>query len=261
MTQQNNSILIQPIPALKDNYIWVVINTEQRQAFIVDPGEATPVINYLQQNKLTLSAIFITHHHWDHTNGLADLIKKYEVPIFASKLSEVFGITHFVDENGQVKIDGFPEFSVIEIPGHTLDHIAFYSPGILFCGDTLFAAGCGRIFEGTAKQLYHSLQKLTKLPNDTQIYCGHEYTLKNLLFAQIVEPSNEKIFQRIQKVQELQNQNKPSLPSLISEEKETNPFFRCDSQEIIQQVEKFAEQKLNHPVDVFSALRNWKNQY
>lgn len=255
-------ITIHAIPALKDNYIWIVVNTKMQCALIVDPGDASPVISYLKQHQLELCGILITHHHWDHVNGVADLRKQFNVPVYGSVRNQFNELTHRVDEGDEVLInDSFPAWRVIAIPGHTLDHIAYIADDIVFCGDTLFAAGCGRIFEGTAEQLYASLQKLAHLSDDTKVYCAHEYTLNNLYFAQTVEPNNQYIIQRIDRISALREKNIPSIPSILLEEKQTNPFLRCTSTEIIQHVERHTKRALKDPVDVFTALREWKNTF
>jgi hydroxyacylglutathione hydrolase len=252
-------ISMHAIPALKDNYIWAIVNETYQTALIVDPGDAEPVLQYLQHHHLTLAGILITHHHWDHSNGLASLIKKIPVPVIGSIHSPLSGLTKQVGEGLFSMSSHFPDFQGILIPGHTLDHIAYYMQDALFCGDTLFAGGCGRLFEGTAKQLYTSLQTLSKLPLHTQIHCGHEYTLDNLRFAQLVEPNNQAIVQRIKNVSTLRKQGHPSLPSFLYEEIETNPFLRCEVPDIIEHVEAYAQCRLNHPVEVFRVLREWKN--
>ena len=253
--------MIVPLAILKDNYVWIIINKTQKCAIIIDPGEAKPIKDFLHRYQLTLRGILITHHHWDHTNGLADLINDYAVPVFGFIGSNIVYITDRVSENDIFKInDFFPPFQVIEIPGHTLDHIAYYSLDALFCGDTLFAGGCGRLFEGTAQQLYSSLLKLRALPDNTKIYCAHEYTLSNLKFASIAEPNNQKIMERIQSIKGLREKNIPSLPSILSEEKSTNPFLRCHTAEIIKAVSQYIGHPLHHPVEVFSGLRQWKNE-
>ncbi len=251
-----------PVPALKDNYIWVVINPEKQCALVVDPGDATPVISFLKQHQLELSGILVTHHHWDHVNGVAGLLHHQRVPVYGSVSSQCPEITHRVDEGDRVFVnDCFPVWEVFNIPGHTLDHIAYFANKTLFCGDTLFAAGCGRLFEGTAGQLYTSLQKLAGLPDDTKVCCAHEYTLDNLQFALAVEPGNQQIIQRTTQVQALRENNHPSLPSLLSEEKRTNPFLRCEIPEVIHSAERQAHATLSNPVDVFAVLRRWKNAF
>src|SRR5579863_6235973 len=212
-------IRIIPIPILKDNYVWTILDTQQNTALIVDPGDAIPVQYFLQQQNITLQGILITHHHWDHTNGIVALKKMYDMPVYGPTKEKIAGLTTLVNEHDTINIAAFPHFQIIAIPGHTLGHVAYYANEILFCGDTLFAAGCGRLFEGTAAQMYDSLQKIAALPDTTKIYCAHEYTLNNLRFAELVEPGNKKINERIKQVTEIRDKNLPSLPSLLSEEK------------------------------------------
>jgi hydroxyacylglutathione hydrolase len=252
--------MIKPILALKDNYIWAIINEAQQSVVIVDPGDAQPVLQFLSANHLSLEAIFITHHHWDHTNGIADLKSIYDVPVFASAKEKIHAATFPLNDNDEFGTAAY-HFKVLAIPGHTLGHIAYYSPGIVFTGDTLFAAGCGKLFEGTAEQMHHSLLKLAALPDDTQVYCGHEYTLNNLHFANTVDPSNQSIVERISKVKEMRDQNLPSLPSTIAEEKATNVFLRCDQPAIIHAAEKYIGHTLHDPVEVFASLRKWKDTW
>ncbi|MEI6095333.1 MAG: hydroxyacylglutathione hydrolase [Gammaproteobacteria bacterium] len=250
------------IAALTDNYIWAINNPKHQCALMVDPGDAKPVIAYLEQHQLKLKGILITHHHWDHVNGVADLIQYCPVPVYGPKQSQFSELTQRLDEGEHGFIhDYFPNFQVLSIPGHTLDHIAYYADNSLFCGDTLFAGGCGRLFEGTPEQLYTSLQKIAALPDTTKLYCAHEYTLNNLRFAQRVEPSNQNILNRIHQVQILREQGLPSVPSLLIEEKQTNPFLRCALPEIAQQAEHYMNQPLLNPVEVFTALRTWKNNF
>ena len=253
---------ITAIAALTDNYIWAGNNPKHQCTLIVDPGDAKPVIAYLEQHQLQLKGILITHHHWDHVNGVADLIQYCQVPVYGSLQSQFSELTHRLDEREHRFIhDYFPNFQVIAIPGHTLDHIAYYADNSLFCGDTLFAGGCGRLFEGTPEQLYTSLQKIAALPDTTKLYCAHEYTLNNLRFAQRVEPSNQNILNRIHQVQILREQGLPSVPSHLIEEKQTNPFLRCALSEITQQAEHYMNQPLRNPLEVFTALRTWKNNF
>jgi hydroxyacylglutathione hydrolase len=255
------NISISAIPALTDNYIWVIRNSKKHCALVVDPGEAPPVITYLERHQLKLSGILITHHHWDHVNGVADLLHYSPVAVYGPMHSKFSGLTQRLGEGEDGFISRyFPNYTVLAIPGHTLDHIAYCADNHIFCGDTLFGGGCGRLFEGTPEQLYGSLQKIAALPDSTKIYCAHEYTLENLRFALQVEPSNKEIIQRIQRVQRLREQGNPSLPSNLFEEKQTNPFLRCDVPEIIQQVTRYAGRSLVNPVSVFTALRTWKNE-
>lgn len=256
----NDSLKIIGIPALKDNYIWTIINNHQ-QALIIDPGEAKPIMDFLKDTHTTLSGILVTHHHWDHTNGIKEIVKQFPVPVFGLIQENIPDVTHSLNDGNLVSLPLFPEFKCIAIPGHTLGHTAYHTKDILFTGDTLFGAGCGRLFEGTAEQLYHSLQKITALPDHTRVYCGHEYTLSNLKFAKTIEPENNEIDIRMANITKLRNQNQPSLPSTIHDEKLTNPFLRCTSLEIINNVEKFANQRLHTPIEVFTWLRKWKDTF
>lgn len=255
---------IHPIPILKDNYVWTIIDPEKNSALIVDPGESENVDTFLKQNKLQLKGILITHKHWDHTNGVNSLKKSHDVPVFGPMFDDLDMLTFSLKENDVIneKNTEFPiSLTVLDIPAHTLGHISYYGEEMLFSGDTLFAAGCGRVFEGTYEQMYSSLQKLAELPKNTKVYCGHEYTANNLRFAQIVEPSNQKIVARLDQVNELRQQGLPSLPALLSEELATNPFLRCENQEIIQNVSKFAKRTLEGPIEVFTYLRKWKDNF
>jgi len=253
---------IHPIPILKDNYVWVLMDDKEHTAIIIDPGDAKPVIAFLKQHHLSLLAILITHHHWDHTNGIADILREYPAPVYGPAHENIVEMTHALHDNETFQIPGFPHaITAIDIPGHTAGHIAYHVENALFCGDTLFAAGCGRLFEGTPAQMAASLEKIMSLSDDTKIYCAHEYTLNNLRFAEVVEPDNQEITERIQRVTDLRNNHKPSLPSTLREEKATNPFLRCDSAELKANVEKHAGVSLENTVAVFAALRKWKDGF
>lgn len=255
-------ISIIPIPAFSDNYIWTLVDSNHQNAILVDPGDAKPALSYLNQKKLKLLAILITHHHWDHTNGVEEVLKMFNVPVFASKKEKTAHATDLVEQGNEVSINNFPlKFSVMDIPGHTKGHIAYYTPGILFCGDTLFAAGCGRLLEGSAQELYQSLSKLSSLPLDTKVYCAHEYTLANLRFAKTVEPHNPKIIEKIKLITKLRDNSEASLPSTLKEEKATNPFLRCAQPEIIKNVEAFSGKRLSNSLEVFTYLRQWKDSF
>jgi hydroxyacylglutathione hydrolase len=253
-------VKIQHISTLKDNYVWVIIN-EANHAIIIDPGEAVPVITFLRQHQLQLTAILITHHHWDHTNGIAEIVREFPAPVYGPAHENIPEMTHAVSEKTPIHIPHFPDITALEIPGHTSGHLAYDIQGNLFCGDTLFAAGCGRLFEGSPEQMAASLQKIMSLPDNTKIYCAHEYTQNNLRFAQTVEPNNKAIAERIKHVAEMRKQNLPSLPSTLKEEKETNPFLRCDAPEVKASVEKHAGHALNNKIAVFAVLRKWKDEF
>lgn len=256
------SLTFIPIPAYKDNYIWMLFNPENHAAVVVDPGEAAPVLEKLFREKIKLVGILITHHHWDHTNGVVGLLEHFKVPVYGPTQEAANVVTRPLKENDQVKIPEVNlDLKVLDIPGHTLGHLAYYNNEFVFTGDTLFTGGCGRIFEGTADQLYDSLSKLAALPENTKVYCGHEYTEQNLKFAMAVEPTNHALKQRIQNVAVLRAKNLPTVPSTILEEKQTNPFLRCTASSIIEPVEKQAQAKLENSVAVFASLRKWKDSF
>lgn len=256
-------LTIIPINAFQDNYIWIGVNETRGEAFVVDPGEAGPVLTFLNEYALKLIGILITHKHADHAGGIGELLAAYpSVPVYAHPIENVPFTTHAVKDDDVIAIHGWNfSFKVIHIPGHTLGHVAYYAHPVLFSGDTLFGAGCGRIFEGTPAQMFHSLNKLASLPGDTLVYCGHEYTLANLNFAKQVEPGNKNIFQRIQLSENLRSKNQSTLPSTMAMEIKTNPFLRCKEAGVILSAEKQAGQKLMHGVDVFFELRKWKNHF
>ena len=241
---------ITAISAFSDNYIWLIREDNSSDCAVVDPGDAEPVIQYLNQNNLTLSTILLTHHHWDHTGGVKALSKRSPCIIHGPGLSETDGFQLFKRE---VKVK--------TIPGHTLDHIAFIIDDKVFCGDTLFSAGCGRVFEGTFPQMLDSLNKLKSLHEDTKIYCGHEYTINNLQFAQTVEPENNNIQDYLIECKNKRKTNKITLPSTIKLEKEVNPFFRCLENSVKTAAENFCGKLLPREVDVFAAIRTWKDQF
>jgi hydroxyacylglutathione hydrolase len=252
-------VRIEPIPAFRDNYIWAFI--QGRDAFVVDPGDAAPVRRALEQAGLSLSAIVVTHHHPDHVGGVDELRSAYGVTVFGPKGSPYAGIDRALVEGDPVDLLGH-EFTVIAVPGHTLDHIAYWSAalGVLFCGDTLFACGCGRLFEGTPAQMANSLAKLAALPGDALVYCTHEYTLSNLRFARAVEPASSALERREAACQELRAGGIPTLPSTIALERATNPFLRCDTAGVRAAVrERIAPEA--DDVAVFAAIRAWKDSF
>jgi hydroxyacylglutathione hydrolase len=251
---------IVPVNAFKDNYVWTLRNSSD--AAVVDPGDARPVLDYLARERLRLCAILATHHHPDHTGGIAELVAKSRVPVFGPRNEPIPALTQPVAEGDRVEI---PElgvsFSVLDIPGHTRAHVAYYGAGALFCGDTLFACGCGRLFEGTADQMYTSLSKLAALPDDTKVYCGHEYTLANIGFAKAVEPENRSLSEREARDRKLREAGRPTLPSTLGEEKATNPFLRCREPAVVESANKYLGSRVADPVRVFAAIRDWKNRF
>lgn len=244
-----------PIPAFKDNYIWILVQTAQKSAWLVDPGEARGVIEYLEREALSLKGVLLTHHHQDHSGGIPDLLKHFgEVPVFGSSLSPCTSVNQKLEDANEIVIGGL-NFKVMAIPGHTLDHLAYYNDEMLFCGDTLFSAGCGKVFEGTPAMMYASISKLMDLGDKVSIYCGHEYTKANLIFAQHVEPTNQEIQNKLKSIPAC------SLPSVLGEEKKFNPFLRCEELTVINAVEGFVGKKTKSAVEVFQYLREWKNSF
>ncbi|MGB7990526.1 MAG: hydroxyacylglutathione hydrolase [Candidatus Methylophosphatis roskildensis] len=246
------------IPAFQDNYIWCL--ERDGRALVVDPGDADPVLDHLAASGTALAAILITHHHNDHAGGIAGLVRRFDVPVFGPALEDIAGVTVKVREGDTVRVPQLDaQFSVIKLPGHTLGHVAYYRPNQLFCGDTLFACGCGRLFEGTPAQMLASLSKLAALPGDTQVYCAHEYTQSNIRFALAVEPGNQRLIARSKQVNALRQAGLPSVPSTIETERETNPFLRAGESAVIASAR--ARGADDSPVAVFAALREWKNRY
>jgi len=256
-------IKIHPIKAFKDNYIWAMINAASSTVSVVDPGDAAPVIEFINQHHLILKTILITHKHNDHCGGVKILQEKYHPEIIGPQHSDILATKQIKDGDSVFLADLEIAFQVLEIPGHTLEHIAFYceSEKILFCGDTLFSAGCGRLFEGTYDQMWHSLEKILALPEDTKIYCAHEYTQSNLRFSKEVEPDNHDIDVYVQQVSELRENDQPTLPSLLSFEKKVNPFLRVAELNIIKRMNQKTGLTLNQPVDVLREMRRWKDRF
>jgi hydroxyacylglutathione hydrolase len=249
-----------PLRAFTDNYIWTL--RKHKFAAVVDPGDAQPVLDYLRREQLELCAILATHHHPDHVGGVAELLAHHAVPVYGPSGEPIATLTHPVHEGDEV---GIPQlglrFRVLDIPGHTRAHIAYYGANSLFCGDTLFACGCGRLFEGTAQQMSDSLQKLAALPEDTLVYSGHEYTLANIDFARAVEPDNAQLAERAASEAHKRKRGLPTLPSTIAREKLTNPFLRCAQPAVIAAANKYLGARVAGPVQVFAAIRQWKNSY
>jgi hydroxyacylglutathione hydrolase len=249
-----------PLRAFRDNYVWTL--RDRRSAAVVDPGESQPVLEYLAAEKLDLVAILATHHHPDHVGGIAELLKHRSIPVYGPRGEPIPTLTHPVGGADRVDIEQLGvSFEVLDIPGHTRAHIAYYGANMLFCGDTLFACGCGRAFEGTPQQLYASLEKLMTLPDETLVYCGHEYTLANIEFAKAVEPNNSDLLARETTDALLRRENRPTLPTTIAREKATNPFVRVARPAVVESANKYLGKRAGDPASVFAALRQWKNQF
>ncbi|VAX10350.1 Hydroxyacylglutathione hydrolase [hydrothermal vent metagenome] len=252
---------IRSIQAFEDNYIWLLKNRGSAMAAVVDPGDAAPVLELLEHDQLGLGAILITHHHGDHTGGIGGLKAAFpDAVVFGPASEHIDGISHPVDEGAEIILPGIDaRFTVLDMPGHTAGHVAYFGEGVLFCGDVLFAAGCGRVFDGTMEEMANSLQRISQLPPGTQLYCAHEYTLANLGFARWVEPQNQEILERHQAVQTLRDTGKACVPSLLSLELKTNPFLRTMVPGVVAAAETWAGQPLADSVAVFKALRTWKD--
>jgi hydroxyacylglutathione hydrolase len=254
---------ITPVRAFADNYIWIISMPGQQQVAIVDPGDARPVLDWLQQHSLQPGAILITHFHSDHTGGIAGITAAWpDIPVYGPAGEPANGVTTRQHEAEVVKLPFLPqiEFTVMEVPGHTAGHIAYYGNGVLFCGDTLFAAGCGRVFTGTFPDLAASLQRIAKLPPDTRLYCAHEYTVDNIGFAKWVEPDNQALLQRDAEALEKAEKGLPTVPSTLALELATNPFMRLQEPTVIAAAQAHMSKPAADLVSVFTALRQWKDR-
>ena len=250
------------VPAFQDNYLWL-LHDDARRAWVVDPGDPAPIEAALEAHGLTLSGVLITHHHFDHTGGALELAERHRCPIYGPVNSPFKGITDPLEDGSTLTL-GSTRFTVLTVPGHTLDHIAYYSAeaGLLFCGDTLFAGGCGRMFEGTAPQMHGSLARLAALPGDTAVYCAHEYTLANLRFAKAVEPDNAALLARIKEAEALRAAGTPTVPTTIALERATNPFLRTEAPGVRQALAAQDEDlQTAEPSACFAALRSWKDRF
>ncbi|MES2759594.1 MAG: hydroxyacylglutathione hydrolase [Pseudomonadota bacterium] len=260
-----SALSVLTVPAFKDNYLWLV--HDGVNAAVVDPGDSEPILDALAAHKLTLTAILLTHHHADHIGGVPQLLAHARVPVFGPRNDNISALTEPLGEGDLVEVPGIDlMLRVLDVPGHTSGHIAYVreTPGAhwLFCGDTLFAGGCGRIFEGTPAQMADSLGKLAALPDDTAVFCAHEYTLANLRFASALEPGNGQLRTRVEVDTAKRAAGQPTVPSNIGLEKATNPFLRYREPEIVASL--VAAHKLTAgaaPLAAFAALREWKNSF
>jgi hydroxyacylglutathione hydrolase len=249
-----------PVRAFADNYVWTI--RDDSRAAVVDPGDAAPVLDYLQREGLELVAILNTHHHADHVGGNAALLRRWSVPVFGPNDSRIADVSRRLRDGDRITLPHFGvEFDVMEIPGHTRSHIAFYGGGMLFCGDTLFAVGCGRLFEGTPEQMHRSLQRLAQVPDSTRVYCGHEYTLSNIRFAKAAEPGNAALLELEKRASAQRAKDLPTLPTDIGQEKATNPFLRVNEPQVVESASRYAGKPLSDPVSVLAAIRDWKNNF
>jgi hydroxyacylglutathione hydrolase len=260
LPDNKNMATVIPIPALKDNYIWLI--RKGMAVAIVDPGEAGPVLKALREQHLDPIAILVTHHHWDHVSGIQTLLKHYSLPVYGPASEPIPDRTYGLKEGDQVCLPDLDiRLQVFDVPGHTAGAIAYHGDDLLFSGDTLFTAGCGRLFEGTAQQMYDSLGKLAGLGETTKLYCGHEYTVSNLTFALVVEPDNPVIKVRIKEACAQRERGLPTVPSTLAIEKHTNPFLRCDLPSIQAAAEQYSGRRLRPGAEVLATIRAWKDCY
>ncbi|NID15156.1 hydroxyacylglutathione hydrolase [Luteibacter yeojuensis] len=249
-----------PVAALSDNYIWLVAD-DAGNAFVVDPGEAAPVEAALAERHWRLTAILLTHHHNDHIGGVFDLVRKHDVEVYAPLDTRIHYKTQIVEDGDTVTLDApKASFKVMAVPGHTATHIAYAGEGFLFCGDTLFSIGCGRLFEGTPEQMLASLDRFAGLPPETLVCCAHEYTAANIRFALSVDPDNGDLRRRSDEVARLRAEGRPSVPSRLAEECASNPFLRVDSEAIARWVQAQGQDHATR-TERFAALRRAKDTF
>jgi hydroxyacylglutathione hydrolase len=252
-------IQVEPIPAFRDNYIWAL---HDRQAVVfVDPGDAAPILAWLGQRRLKPAAILVTHRHSDHIGGVPELVRAYPMPVYGPE-EALPVVDHLLSGGESLTLPGIEiEMRVIAVPGHTLGHLAYHGQGMLFCGDTLFSCGCGRVFEGTPAMMHASLDRLAGLQDDTRVYCAHEYTLANLAFARHVEPDNPHLLVWQAEATRLRQAGKPTLPTRLADERRHNPFLRCADPVFRKQLEESFSEALPYPVSAFALLREVKNTF
>lgn len=263
---QHRNFSVFPIAAFNDNYIWCIQPAASTLVWVVDPGDAVPVMEVLQQKQLQLAGILITHHHRDHTGGINQLLRHFgqQTPVYGPDNPAIDSISHPLHEEGQYQLtadNSELSLQLYQVPGHTLDHLAYVIDDALFCGDTLFCAGCGRLFEGSAAQLHSSLQKIAKLPQDTKIYPAHEYTLSNLKFAALAEPDNQALISFAEQAQQTRQLQLPTLPSTVARELAINPFLHCDDERLVAVLSQHWQTAADSAVTRLKLLRLWKDNY
>ena len=253
------SVSVEVVPSLEDNYIYLAVS--DGAAVVIDPGDCAPAAVALSSCGLSAEAILVTHRHADHMSGVGALSRLYpEATIYAPAECNIAGAREVSDGTRLSLLSGALSLETLSVPGHTLGHVAFYGSGLLFCGDALFACGCGRMFEGTATQMYESVLRLSSLPPETRTYCGHEYTLSNIAFARAAEPDNESLLTREHQAKATRARGLPTMPFTISEELATNPFIRVGESTLIASARVHGSLD-DSPVSVFAALRGWKDEF
>ncbi len=252
-----------PIPAFTDNYFWLLSADSSPQYAVVDPGQAEPVLRALAEHGGELAAILVTHHHADHVGGIESLVARFpKAVVYGSNDPRIPGVTQTVKAGDRVFVECLGcTFDIFFVPGHTSSHIAWYGDSKLFCGDTMFGCGCGRLFEGTPQQMHDSLSRLRSLPDDTEVYCAHEYTMANIAFAKAVEPENRSLQERYLAARDLRERNIPTVPSTLKTEKETNPFLRFDNPDFVSALGQYAKKTFSSPVSVFACSRSCREAF
>jgi hydroxyacylglutathione hydrolase len=258
--QHKQMLQIRPVPIFSDNYVWILQREGSNRVVVVDPGDGKPVIEALGRNELEVAAVLITHHHQDHIGGLPELIRCFHPPVYGSAAESVAGVDHPVAGGDRIMLPHLElELEILALPGHTSGHIGYVGAGCAFVGDTLFAGGCGRVFEGTMEQMHHSLTQLAGLSPETMVYCAHEYTVANLRFARAVEPGNSVLAQRLEAAETARAVAQPTVPSTIGYELQTNPFLRCGESSVQASAASHEGRTLATPSEVFAVLRGWKD--